>query len=56
MLGSLTGLQIRAEYQTGDDTDYLDNVALAAVPEPTPAALLFAGLSLLAWRARRCGR
>ncbi|MFO0829423.1 MAG: laminin B domain-containing protein [Phycisphaerales bacterium] len=31
-LSSLTDLRIRAEYQTGADTDYLDNVVLDATP------------------------
>lgn len=66
-LGSVDGLQIRAEYQNFADTDGLDNVVLhaaaggppdpPAAPEPGPAALA-AGLLLAAgaaWRrARAC--
>lgn len=52
VLGSLNTLQIRAEYQTGPDTDYLDNVVLAAVPEPTTVLLMLSGLGLLVWRVR----
>jgi hypothetical protein len=52
-LGSLSALQIRAEYQTGSDTDYLDNVVLATVPEPTTLALALTGLAVLGWRTRR---
>jgi hypothetical protein len=51
-LGSLSALQIRAEYQTGSDTDYLDNVVLATVPEPTTFALALAGLAVLGWHTR----
>lgn len=53
VLGNLSALNIRAEYQTGPDTGYLDNVVLAAVPEPATSALWLGGLGLLAWRARR---
>jgi hypothetical protein len=53
VLCSLTGLRIRAEYQTGADTDSLDNVILAAVPEPSTIAPLLAGLALVGWRVRR---
>jgi len=52
-LGSLSHLQIRAEYQTGADTDYLDNVVLETVPAPTTLALLLFGLTALGWRTRR---
>jgi len=53
VLGSLSALNIRAEFQTGADTDYLDNVVLAAVPEPATVALWLGGLGLLGWRARQ---
>ena len=55
VLGDLTQLHIRAEYRTGDDRAYLDNVRL--VPEPSTFILLTMGtLALLAyaWRKRRC--
>ncbi len=52
-LGSLNLLHIRAEYQTGPDTDYLDNVVLAAVPEPATVALMLGGVGLLVLRIRR---
>ena len=57
VLSGLTGLQIRAEYQTGPDTDGLDSVALnvAQGTTPIPAALpLFgSGLAELGLLARR---
>jgi hypothetical protein len=57
VLSNLGALQIRAEYQTGPDTDSLDNVFLAgavpAVPEPQTYALLLAGLGLVSLTARR---
>lgn len=46
VLGSLSSLRIRAEYQTGADIGHLDNVAL--VPEPASAALMACGLAGLA--------
>ncbi len=51
VLANLSGLSIRAEYQTGADTGYLDNVAL--VPEPASVALLLAGLGVIGVAARR---
>ena len=46
VLGGLTELYIRAEYKTGDDYAYLDNVVLT--PEPATICLLGLGvLSLL---------
>lgn len=46
VLSNLSSLLIRAEYQTGADTGYLDNVSL--VPEPAPALMLLAGFGVLA--------
>jgi len=53
VLGSLSGLHIRAEYQTGPDTGSLDNVVLGAVPESSTAAMLALGLACLGVVARR---
>ncbi|MGZ5866976.1 MAG: laminin B domain-containing protein, partial [Xanthobacteraceae bacterium] len=58
VLSDLTTLLIRAEYQTGADTDGLDNVALFQSPPgetPLPAALpLFAsGLGVFGFIALR---
>lgn len=53
VLGGLTSLRIRAEYQTGSDTDYLDNVVLSAVPEPSAWAAMVLGLGVLGWRVRQ---
>ncbi|MGZ5896991.1 MAG: laminin B domain-containing protein, partial [Xanthobacteraceae bacterium] len=58
VLSDLTTLLIRAEYQTGADTDGLDNVALFQSPPgetPLPGALpLFAsGLGMLGFIAHR---
>ncbi len=50
VLANLSSLRIRAEYQTGADTGYLDNVSL--VPEPTSALMLLAGLGVLAGARR----
>lgn len=56
VLSSLTSLQIRAEFQTGADTGYLDNVSL--VPQPASALLMAGGLAGLLWlrRVRATGR
>jgi Laminin B (Domain IV)/PEP-CTERM motif len=60
VLSDLTALQIRAEYQTGPDTDGLDSVVLnaagAPVPEPSTWAMMilgFAGVSFMAYRRSR---
>jgi hypothetical protein len=57
VLGDLTALQIRAEYQTGADVGRLDNVVLqtaivGAIPEPSTYALFGVGLAALAWVRR----
>lgn len=54
VLANLTGLSIRAEYQTGPDVGHLDNVVL--VPEPASLALLLAGLGVVGLAARRTRR
>ncbi len=40
VLSNLTDLRILADWHNGPENDVLDNVQLAAVPEPTRAALL----------------
>jgi hypothetical protein len=60
VLSNLTGLQIRAEYQTGADTDGLDTVSFGtsesgAAPEPSTWAMMilgFCGLGFMAIRRR----
>lgn len=57
-LSNLTALAIRAEYQSGPDTDGLDNVVLNvnAVPEPSTWAMMFlgfAGVGFMAYRRSR---
>ncbi len=60
VLSNLTRLLIRAEYQSGLDTDGLDNVSFAngavgAVPEPSTWAMMilgFAGVGFMAYRRR----
>lgn len=44
VLSDLSALRIRAEYQNGPDTGYLDNVAM--VPEPGSWAMFLLGLSV----------
>jgi hypothetical protein len=51
VLSNLSSLKIRAEYQTGADVGYLDNVAL--VPEPAAALMLLSGIGCVAFAARR---
>ena len=55
VLGDLAALRIRGEYRSGADRGQLDNVFLIAapVPEPTPVAMLAAGLALLYLTTRR---
>lgn len=48
VMSHLDQLYIRGEYSTNIDTGRLDNVVLAAVPEPETWAMLLAGLSLVA--------
>ncbi len=45
VLGNLTSLEIRGEFQTGADTDSIDNVRL--VPEPSSVLLLLFGALLV---------
>ncbi len=56
-LGSVTALRIRAEYRTGADIGYLDNVNLltttAPIPEPGTYALMALGLGALVLATRR---
>lgn len=53
VLGNVTSLRIRGEFITGSDNGDLDNVVLAAVPEPEVWALWLAGIGMLAGMARR---
>jgi hypothetical protein len=60
VLSNVTSFQIRAEYQSGDDTDGLDsvtfgNAGVAAVPEPSTWAMMilgFAGVGFMAYRRK----
>ena len=57
-LANITDLEIRAEYQTGPDTDSLDNVFLFSLPSSVPDAgstflllgLAMSGVALLRWQ------
>jgi hypothetical protein len=40
VLGALTALRIRAEFQNGQESDYLDNVVLQAVPEASQIVMI----------------
>lgn len=51
VMGNLSALKIRAEFQTGSDFGHLDNVAL--VPEPETWAMLLAGLVGVGFAAGR---
>ena len=53
VLGSLSALRIRGEFITGSDNGDLDNVVMAAIPEPQTYALFAVGLGVIAWSARR---
>jgi Laminin B (Domain IV)/PEP-CTERM motif len=61
VLSDITSLQIRAEYQTGPDTDGLDSVsfgsaAVGAVPEPSTWAMMilgFVGVGAMTYRRRK---
>ena len=58
-LSSLTGLYIRGEFTSGNETDSLDNVRLTAVPEPSTciaAVLLGIPLALQGVRNLRTGK
>lgn len=50
VFSNLDALRIRAEYQSGGDTGYLDNVTM--VPEPQSWAMLLFGLGLIAMTSR----
>lgn len=56
VLGNLSALRIRGEFITGPDNGDLDNVVMAAVPEPQAYVLFGAGLGAVAWFARRRAR
>ena len=53
VLGNVSRLQFDADWNTGSDVARLDNVVIAAVPEPETFALLMAGLGLVGAVARR---
>lgn len=57
VLGNVTALRIRGEYVNGVvETTGLDNVAIAAVPEPESWALLMAGMGFIGLRRRRSAK
>jgi len=51
VMSNVAALKVRAEYQTGADVGYLDNVSM--VPEPGAWAMLLAGLCSIALGSRR---
>ena len=51
VMADLTALSIRAEYQTGPDTDSLDNVQMA--PEPSTLTLMIAAGYIMTFVIRR---
>lgn len=54
VLGNVTSLRLRGEYYTGVvENTGIDNVVLAAVPEPESWAMLVAGLGLIGLGRRR---
>lgn len=54
VLGNLTVLRLRGEYINGiTETTHIDNVVLAAVPEPETWAMFAAGLGLLGFFGKR---
>ena len=53
ILQDLTDFQIIADWTNGQDTSSLDNVALAAVPEPSGFLLLFSALTAACVRRSR---
>jgi hypothetical protein len=52
-LASLASLRIRGEFITGSDNGDLDNVVMAAIPEPQTYLLFAAGIGMIACIARR---
>ncbi|MBP6097551.1 MAG: PEP-CTERM sorting domain-containing protein [Methyloversatilis sp.] len=51
VLSNVSALRIRAEYQSGPDIGFLDNVAL--VPEPTTTLMFLLGIGCVALAAHR---
>jgi len=51
-LASVTSLRIRGEFISGPDNGDLDNVVMAAIPEPQTYLLFGAGLGAVAWTVR----
>lgn len=55
-VAQVDGLYIDADWRFGSDNTTLDNVVLAAVPEPQTWALMLAGLAACVRRARQARR